>query len=169
MQAEVKRYGHYPILVGDNASLLVPATLGELNFPGCPGRQYHTGILQIATNAIDTAAKLYNNHLNTTLPEEVLFPLKAYLSDATNSSLHDKVAQHLLYPPFNMLVPGMGVEQYGSQQADHYIHVHNYCFHVKLREVFDETPLPVTGPTGFLTKGISFSPFMRNKWPEMGD
>jgi len=25
------------------------------------------------------------------------------------------------------------------------------------------------GPTGFLTKGISFSPFMRIKWPEMGD
>ena len=25
------------------------------------------------------------------------------------------------------------------------------------------------GPTGFLTKGISFSPFMRKVWPEMGD
>jgi len=68
-----------------------------------------------------------------------------------------------------MLVPGMGVEQYGSQQANHYTHVHNYCFHVKLCEVFDETPLPVTGSAGFLTKDISFSPFMRNKWPEMGD
>ena len=68
-----------------------------------------------------------------------------------------------------MFVPGMGVEVYGSQQVDHYTHVHNYCFHVKLCEVFDETPLPVMGPTGFLTKGISFSPFMHIKWPEMGD
>ena len=33
----------------------------------------------------------------------------------------------------------------------------------------DETPLPVTGPAGFLTKGIAFSPFMRTKWPDMGD
>jgi len=30
MQAEMKIYGHYPILVGDNVSLLVPATRGEL-------------------------------------------------------------------------------------------------------------------------------------------
>jgi len=70
-----------------------------------------------------------------------------------------------------MLVPGMGVELYGSQQADHYTHVHNYCLHVKLCEVFEETPGPllVMGPTGFLTKDISVSPFMRNKWPEMGE
>jgi len=98
--------------------------------------------------------------------EEVHASLKAYLADATNSSLHDEVAQ---LPAFNVLVPGMGVELYGSQQADHYTHTHNYCFHVKLCEVFDETPLPVMGPTGFLTKGISFSPFMRNKWPGMGE
>jgi len=169
MQVEMKRYGHYPILVGDNASLLVPATLGELNSPGCPGRQYRTDTLHIATNGIDAAAKLHNANLNTTLPEEVHVSLKAYLSDATNSSLHDEVAQDLLYPPFNFLVPGMGVDLYGNQQADHYTHVHNYCFHVILCEVFDETPLPVTGPAGFLTEGISFSPFMRNKWPEMGD
>jgi len=103
MQAEMKLYGHYPILVGDNTSLLVPATLGELNSLGCPGRQYHTGLLQIATNAIDAAAKLHNDNLNTTLPEEVHASLKAYLADTTNSSLHDEVAQHLLYPAFNML------------------------------------------------------------------
>jgi len=171
MQAEMKLYGHYPILVGDNASLLVPATLGELNALSCPGRQYHTGLLQIATNAIDAAAKLHNDNLNTTLPEEVHASLKAYLADATvtNSSLHDEVAQHLLYQAFYVLVPGMGVELYGSQQADHYTHTHTYCFHVKLCEVFDETPLPVMGSTGFLMKGISFSPFMRNKWPEMGE
>jgi len=68
-----------------------------------------------------------------------------------------------------MPVPGKGVELYGSQEADHYTHIHNYYFHVKQCEVFDETPLPVMGPTGFLTKGISFSPFIRNKWPEMGE
>ena len=44
-----KLYGHYPILIGDNASLLVSVTLGELNALGCPGRQYHTGLIQIAT------------------------------------------------------------------------------------------------------------------------
>jgi len=38
IQAEMKRFGHYPILVGDNASLLVSATLGELNSP----REHHT-------------------------------------------------------------------------------------------------------------------------------
>ena len=138
-------------------------------FRSCPGRQYHTGLLRIATNAIDAAAKLHNDNLNTTLPEEVHVSLKTYLADVTNSSLHDELVQHLLYPVFNMLVSGMGVELYGSQQADHYTHIHNYCFHLKLCEVFDETPLPVTGPTGFPTKGISFSPFMRNKWPEMGN
>ena len=127
MQAEMKIYGHYPILVGDNASLLVHATLEELNALGCPGRQYHTGLLQIATNDIDAAAKLHNDNFNTvtTLPEEVHASLKAYLADATNSSLHNEVAQHLLYPAFNMLVPDMGVESYGSQQSNHYTHVHN--------------------------------------------
>jgi len=115
MQVEMKLYGQYPILVGDNASLFVSATLGELNSPGCPGRQYHTGILQIVTNVNDAVTKLHNVNLNTTLPEEVHASLKAYLSDATNSSRHDKVTQPLLYPPFNMIVPGMGVEQYGSQ------------------------------------------------------
>jgi len=40
---------------------------------------------------------------------------------------------------------------------------------VKLCEVFDETPLPVTGPAGLLTKDIFFSPFMRTKWSEMGE
>jgi len=100
MQAEMKLYGHYPILVGDNASLLVHATLEELNALGCPGRQYHTGLLQIATNDIDAAAKLHNDNFNTvtTLPEEVHASLKAYLANATNSSLYDEVAQHLLYP-----------------------------------------------------------------------
>jgi len=96
--------------VSDNASLLLPATLEELNSLGCPGREYHTGILHIATNAINAAANLHNGNLNTTLPEEVHASLKAYLSDATNSLLHDEVAQHFLFPPFNMLVPGMGVE-----------------------------------------------------------
>jgi len=73
----------------------------------------------------------------------------------------------LVYPA--LLVPGMGVELYGSQQADHYTHTQICCFHVKLCQVFDETPLPVMGTTGFLTKGISFSPFMRKVWPEVGD
>jgi len=134
MQAEMKLYGHYPILGGDNASLLVSSTLGELN-------------------------ALVEAHASR----------KAHLANATNSSLHNKVAQHLLYLAFNMLVLGMGVDLYGSQQANHYTHTHIHCFHVKMCEVFDETPLPVMGPTGFLTKGISFSPFMRQKWPEMGD
>jgi len=73
------RYGHYPILVGDNASLLVPATLGELNALCCPGRQYHTGILQIATNAIDAAAKLHNDHLNNISLKRCMFLLKHIL------------------------------------------------------------------------------------------
>ena len=76
MLAEMLRYGHYPILVGDNASLLVPATLGDLNALCCLGRQYHTGILQIATNAIDAAAKLHNDNLNNMLPKEVHVSLK---------------------------------------------------------------------------------------------
>jgi len=117
IQAEMKLYGHYPILIGDNASLLVSVTLGELNALGCPGRQYHTGLLQIATNTIDAAVKLHNNNLNTTLPEEVHASLKSHLADSTNSSLHDRVAQHLLYPAFNMLVSGMGAELHGSQQS----------------------------------------------------
>jgi len=70
---------------------------------------------------------------------------------------------HLLYPPFNLIVSDIGVDLYGNQKVDHYTHVHNYCFHVKLCEVFDKTPLPVTGSTGFLTKGFFFSLFMRNK------
>ena len=121
------RYDHYTILVGGNASLLVSVTLGELNSLGCPGRQYHTGLLHIGTNVINDATNLHNDNLNTTLPEEVHASLKAYLSDATNSLLHDEVTQHLLFPPFNMSGSGMGVEQYGSQQSDHYTHVHNYC------------------------------------------
>eukprot|EP00277_Geminigera_cryophila_P044639 CAMPEP_0173076006 /NCGR_PEP_ID=MMETSP1102-20130122/12074_1 /TAXON_ID=49646 /ORGANISM="Geminigera sp., Strain Caron Lab Isolate" /LENGTH=158 /DNA_ID=CAMNT_0013945621 /DNA_START=924 /DNA_END=1397 /DNA_ORIENTATION=- len=103
---------------------------------GCPGRQYHSGLFQIATNAMDATDILHNDNLNTTLPEEAHASLKAYLADATNSSPHDEVAQHLLYPVFNMIVPAMGVELYGSQQADHYTHVHNY-FHAKLCEVFE--------------------------------
>ena len=169
MQAEMTRFGHYTILVSDNASLLVSATLGELNSLGCPGREYHTGLLHIGTNAINAAANLHNDNLNTSLPEEVHTSLKAYLSDATNSLLHDEVTQHLLFPPFNLLVPGMGVEQYGSQQVDNYTHAHIHCVHTKLCEVFGETPLPVTGPPGFLTKGIAFSPFMRIMWPDLGD
>jgi len=102
----------------------------------------------------DAAVKVHNDNLNTTLPEEVHASLKTYLADATNSSLYDEVDQYLLYPVFNMVVPGIGVELYGRHQTDHYTHVHNYCFHVKLCEVFDETPLPVTGPTGFLMKSL---------------
>ena len=132
MKAEMKRYGHYPILIGDNTSLLVTATLGKLNSLDCPGRQYHTGLLLIASNAIDAAVKLHNNNLNTTPPEEVHVSLKEYLADSTNSSLHDEVAQYLFYPAFNMLVPGMGVELYGSQQSNHYTYANNYCFHLKL-------------------------------------
>ena len=41
----------------------------------------HTGLLRIATNAIDAAEKKQNDNLNTTLPEEVHASLKIYLFD----------------------------------------------------------------------------------------
>ena len=59
-------------------SRLIPATLGELNAIGCPGRKYHTSLLQISRNAIDAAADLHSNNLNNTLPEDVHVSLKAY-------------------------------------------------------------------------------------------
>ena len=94
MQAEMLRYGQYQILVADNVSHLVHVTLGELAF-SCLGREFYTGLLRIARNAIDTTAQLHNNNLKNTLPdrdsEEVLVSLKEYFADVNNSSLHDEI------------------------------------------------------------------------------
>ena len=54
------RYGHYQILAADNVSRSIFSTLGELNAISCPGREYHTGLLQIYRNAIDADANMYN-------------------------------------------------------------------------------------------------------------
>jgi len=121
-KAEMLRYGHYQILVAETSLTLCPVALVELNAIGCPGLEFHTGLLSIARNAIDAATQLHNDNLSTTLPEEVHVSLKEYFAGVNNSSLHDEIVQHLLYPAFNMLVPGTGVELYGSQRVDQYIY-----------------------------------------------
>jgi len=93
MQAEMLRYGQYQILVADNVSHLVHVTLGELNAFSCLGREFYTGLLRIARNAIDTTAQLHNNNLKNTLSdsEEVHVSVKEYFADVNNSSLHDEI------------------------------------------------------------------------------
>jgi len=93
------RYGHYQILAADNVSRSISATLGELNAISCPGREYHTGLLQISRNAIDADADMYNSNLNNTLHEDVNVSIKEFLADVNNSSLRDEVVSPICFFP----------------------------------------------------------------------
>jgi len=92
--------------------------------------------------------------------------LKHIFAEASNSSLHDEVAQHLFHVSGTA---GHGSRIVGSQQADHYTHTHIYCFHAKkLCEVFDQTPSRQDF-SRWARQDFSFSSFMRKVRPEMCD
>jgi len=93
------RYGHYRILAADNVSRSIYATLGEFNAIRCPGREYHTGLLQISRNAFDADADMYNNNLNNTLHEDENVSIKEFVADVNNSSLRDEIVSLICFFP----------------------------------------------------------------------